>query len=205
MSKWIAFFGCIKHEYFNEVKDVLMQYPNEGYIISKEISLDAHKESEGQHMHFIVKMTEDDYHRFAKRIFKQRFGLRGRAQTDLPRQYGKVKHIENLERMKAYTLKDGHFETNLSEEEIVALQQLAHKKEHKGEFYDNLMKFLSIRFTNDPYADKGLSSLIIEYFIHHGEGRDPSRPAIERYSRLFITYFSSLSTDQKIEYLKLYL
>ena len=204
--KWIAFFGCIKHDYFEEVKDVLLQYPNEGYIISKEISLDAHKETHGHHIHFIVKMNEEDYHKFAKRIFKQRFGLRGRAQTDAPRQYGKVKHIENIARMKAYTLKDGHFETNLSDDEIVALQQLAFKKETKGDFYDGLMKYLQQHFSNDPYSqDRGLSSLIITYFITHGEGRDPSRPAVERYSRLFITYFSSLNVEQKIEYLKLYL
>lgn len=202
---WIAFFGCIKHEFYDEVKEVLLSYPHEGYIISREITMDAHHETAGQHMHFIIQMSKHDYHKFSKRIFKDRFGLRGRAQTDAPRQYGRVKHIDNIARMKAYTLKDGHFETNLSDEEIIALQQLAHSKQSQCNFYNSLMEYLQVNYKDDPYKDNGLVTNILNFYIIHGEGRDPSRPAIERYSRLFITYFSSLSNEQKIDYLKLYL
>jgi len=203
--EWLAFFGCIFHEHFDEVKEALLSYPNEGWIISKEISPDAHHETNGEHMHFLVKMSKDDYHKFANRIFKKRFCLRGRAIKDSPRQYGRVKHIENLERMKAYTLKDGHFETNMTEAEIEPLQQLAHEENQEARFKKALMKHLQDNYKDDPYSDNGLSHHILNFYITHGEGRDPSRSAVERYSRIFITYFSSLFNDAKVNYLKQYL
>ena len=36
---WIAFFGCIKHEFYDEVNEVLLSYSHEGYIISREITM----------------------------------------------------------------------------------------------------------------------------------------------------------------------
>ncbi len=203
--EWHAFFGAIEHQYFEEVKEVLLSYPNEGYIISKEVSPDAHIETKGEHIHFLVNMKPDDYHKFAIRIFKKRFALRGRATEGAPRQYGKVKHIENLERMKAYTLKDGHFETNLSEDEIPKLQQLAKEEDKESVFKANLMKYLQANYTPTLYDSTDLYTCILEYFIAKGEGRDPSRAAVQRYCRIFITYFSSFSTEAKIQYLKLYL
>ena len=199
-SEWLAFFATIKHEYFEEVKDVLLSYSSVGgYIISKEISSETHKETNGEHMHFIVRMSKDDYHRFSKRIFKDKFGLRGRAQTDLPRQYGRVKQIENLERMKAYTLKDGHFETNLSEEEIQHLVKLAAGCSKTIEFKDGLMNYLNEHWKgyNTP-----LKELVLMYHIEQDNGMDCSLSSIDRYIRLYILYFSGLSTEQKLDYLK---
>lgn len=203
--EWHAFFGAIKHEYFDEVKEVLLSYPNQGWIISKEVSVDAHVETHGEHMHFLVNMDKDSYHKFANRIFKKRFALRGRAIEGSPRQYGKVKHIDNLERMKAYTLKDGHFETNMTEDEILPLQKLAKEENAENLFKAGLMQYLKANYSCASYDEASLYTCILEYHILKGEGRDPSRQAVQRYCRIFITYHSKFNNEQKIEYLKLFL
>ena len=68
-------------------------------------------------------MADSDYHSFAQRVFKKKHGLRGRAVKGDPRQYGRLKHIENLQRLKAYTIKDGNYRTNLSDVEINTIKR----------------------------------------------------------------------------------
>ena len=107
---------------------ILREYDIGGYIVGLEKSENTHQETNGEHFHFCVEMTELDYNKYRKRCFIDKFGLRGQAKLGQPRQYGKVKQIENIVRMKAYTIKDGNFRTNLTETEIAGLGEIAFKK-----------------------------------------------------------------------------
>jgi len=57
-------------------------------------------------MHFLVDMSDKDYQAFAKRVFIDKYKLRGRATKDKPRQYGKVKKINSIKKALAYTIKE---------------------------------------------------------------------------------------------------
>jgi len=141
-TPWLAFFATIKHEHFDEIITILQEYNIQGYIVSRETSKSSHQDTEGQHMHFVVQMTSSDYKRFSDRIFIKRFKLRGRATKGLSRQYGKVNNIENLERMKAYTLKDGDFKTNLSTDEIDKLINIAFEKNEERAIRQEVLDYL---------------------------------------------------------------
>ena len=88
-------------------------------------------------------MKKKDYNAYVKRVFKDKFKLSGRAGNGEGRQYGRVKDIENIVKMKAYVLKDGNFRTNAPEDEIKELLTIAFKKDEKEteqrEFRDRLM------------------------------------------------------------------
>jgi len=52
-------------------------------------------------------MSKTDYHKFSKRVFTDKYKLRGKAIKDNPRQYGMVQGIRDKDKMIAYTIKDG--------------------------------------------------------------------------------------------------
>lgn len=141
----LAFFCAIKHENRKYILETLLEYNIGTYIIGYEIAKGAHAESDGEHIHFYVEMSTKDYHKYAKRVFKDKFKLQGQARGGRPRQYGKVKKIESLEHMKIYTVKDGNVDTNLSEKELKDIMEKSHEKEDTFNLRDmclNMMKKL---------------------------------------------------------------
>lgn len=129
--EYIAFFAVIPHTDFSYVEQTLKEYEIGEYIIAAETAQSSHNEKGGEHFHFLVQMQSKDYHNFSKRVFKDKYKLRGKATSDLPRQYGKVKEIRDFDRMAAYTIKDGNIRTNMSEEALQKFQQITFKKDEK--------------------------------------------------------------------------
>ena len=97
MTQYIGFMCHLPETEFDYLEETLKEYNIAGYII-------AHETQPYSHYHFICEMADSDYHSFAQRVFKKKHGLRGRAVKGDPRQYGRLKHIENLQRLKAYTI-----------------------------------------------------------------------------------------------------
>lgn len=201
-----AFFSAISHVHYDEVKGILLQYDLGKWIIAKEKTIDSHQESNGEHIHFWVEMTQKDYEAFAARVFIKRFKLRGRATKGNPRQYGKVKEIENQERMKAYTVKDGDFETNMSDEEIQKLCDKSFKKVENIDIFEKVMGNLrKVEFDNIYDGYKGRLQLeILRTHIREDVRKDLSKLAIDRYIRLFILYHSNLSEEAKLEFFNIF-
>lgn len=136
---WMAFFFAIRHDEFDYIESTLMEYAIGGYIIAAETSAGVHKDTDGEHFHFCVQMTDTDYHSFSKRL-KVKYSLSGRATVNTSRQYGKVKEIENLELMKAYTIKSGNIRSNLTEEELEHLKGKSYEKNEKKTFEKELIE-----------------------------------------------------------------
>lgn len=151
--------GALDHSHFDYLENTLKEYDIGSYIVSAEVSSTSHEATKGQHFHFLVEMTDQDYTRFSKRVFIDKFKLRGRAVKGLPRQYGKVKQIENLEQMKRYTVKDGNFRTNLTDTEIEELVENSFQKDEKKKIQDELMDVLQEQFHNLEWFD-------VRYGIH---------------------------------------
>ncbi len=150
---YIAFMGALDHSHFDYLEETLKEYDIGSYIIAHEVSTASHVETKGHHFHFLVQMNDQDYTRFAKRVFIDKFKLRGRAVKGLPRQYGKINKIENLERMKSYTVKDGDVRTNLTDTEIERLLENSFQKEEKRKITDELLEILQEQFHNLEWFD----------------------------------------------------
>ena len=222
-----AFMAVIEHKYAHEIKEILSQYDIGKYIIAKETSKTAHTETNGEHFHFIVEMTDKDYHRFSKRLFIDRFNLRGRATKDKPRQYGKVKQIDNLEKMKSYTLKENDYDSNLSDEELKILFERSYKKKDEIDEQEELFRYLGENIkleTIDKYNGKQhyqdglvhpewehneyinycrLCKGVIQFYIETNKSRRGlTRASVEGIVRKYIMYiYDEMDNDHKAEWI----
>lgn len=141
--KFLAFMAVIPHSEIDYIEDVLQEYNTvTNYLISLETTPTAHLDNSGQHMHFLVDMSPKDYATFADRLFRKKYHLRGQAKKGLPRQYGKLREIHDLEKMGAYTVKDGNIRTNMSDQTIARWSALSFKKDDEIDFREKLYQYL---------------------------------------------------------------
>ncbi|AXQ65312.1 MAG: hypothetical protein [Circular genetic element sp.] len=124
-TDYIAFMCHTTHEMYDYLEDTLQEYDIGTYFIGYE-------PQPYEHFHFLVQMTEKDYGRYRKRVFIDKLKLRGKAGDGIARQYGKVSKIEDLEKLKSYTVKEGQFRTNLENtEELQAIVDNSFSKQEK--------------------------------------------------------------------------
>lgn len=150
---WIAFFFAVRHTEFDYLIETMLEYDVGDYIVAAETApAGVHTATDGQHFHFCCQMTDEDYHKFSKRI-KTKYGLSGQSRNGKVRGYGKVTKIDNLEHMKAYTVKDGNIRTNLEQTELEALREQSYKKEEKKALEKELLEWL---YTINALSDRPL-------------------------------------------------
>jgi len=132
-DKTIMFMAHIPIADMSNVVSTLLEYQSVGkYMVSAE-------ETPYQHLHFLVEMDSKDYTRFAKRVFIDKYKLRGQAgrkgtkDEGKPRQYGKVKTIQDIYKASVYTAKEGNLCTNLSDDLVKKIIEESYKKKDKGE------------------------------------------------------------------------
>jgi len=143
--KELMFMAHIDHEHIDYVEETLNNYDVGQYLIGLEGN-NSPVQGCYEHMHFLVEMDEKDYHKFSKRVFKDKFNLRGRATKGAPRQYGKIKHIDDVENAKTYTVKDGNVRTNMKQEELQKYIEKSYEKVEKQEFLDEIVEELEKRY-----------------------------------------------------------
>jgi len=152
-----AQYSSYKEPTIDLLKRDLLYYKDKikKYVITHEIATDGtHEETKGSHFHFMVQMTKEDYHNFCKRVFIDKYKLRGRAIKGKPRQYGKTKDIRNVDKALSYTVKQidlgkDTIRTNMDKEEIEFAFANSFKPSKKKNEYDELMKHLGkLNLTN---------------------------------------------------------
>lgn len=215
---WCAFFCEATHDKAPVALDVIAKYCKSGkirrYVMSAETAEGSHLDTSGQHFHFACEMTDVAYHSFAKTLFIDKFKLKngGRGQK-AGNKYGKVEKIKSLDRILGYTLKDGTFWSNMSEEDIKYYRQFgfqkkkSYKKELKDDF-EELMAHISAQYSHQSamaYIDKDLvgpelKKIIFMYHLKKQEKRkDLSRVQLDRLIRLWIMYYSPFEDELKYE------
>ncbi len=128
--KYQMFMAHIPTNDISSVEQILLTYKIGQYLICGETT-------PYDHLHFMVEMTDTTYHAFSKRLFKDKYKLRGRAVKGKARQYGKQKKIKDLEKALAYTVKmykqhPDLCKTNMTNETIHKYVELSYlKKEEK--------------------------------------------------------------------------
>jgi hypothetical protein len=129
---WTAFMAHIPHADADVIRQDLERLETK-YIMGLEVS-------SYEHIHFLVLMTNKEYAGMAKRVFIDKYKLKGRwwrtpDGITHPRQYGKEKEIRDLEKYAKYTIKDQNFLSNMSENEIedIIKDKIENVKNTKGE------------------------------------------------------------------------
>jgi len=130
--KWQVFMAHINH---SEKMYLMEQLTTFKYLFGMEYS-------GYEHFHFLVEMSDKEYHSFSKRVFKDKYQLRGRATKGAPRQYGKERKIRDIQKVARYTCKDKNVETNMTEAELEDIlgQKLEECENTKTESMDNIKK-----------------------------------------------------------------
>lgn len=150
-TNWVAFMCHLPRTEFDYLEQELEESNVQRAIISFEVS---NKGTE--HFHFLVQHQEDDlkfYDNFRKRNFIDKYKLRGQPKKDLPRQYGKVREIEELDKMASYTVKDEDFRViNIQQEEIDDMIDNAFNKTDKVK----LLKEKMIEFVEHKLIKGGM-------------------------------------------------
>jgi hypothetical protein len=133
LKKSIMFMAHIPLKDISNVVTTLLGYSSvKRYMVCGE-------DKPYEHIHFLVEMSKTDYSAYAKRVFIDKYKLRGRAKKDLCRQYGKVKKIDDIYGAMCYTLKEGNEKmryTNLDPKIIKKLLEDSFKKEEIDKLYE---------------------------------------------------------------------
>lgn len=89
------------------------------------------------HYHYLVWFTEKNYNAFIKKV-REKYKLRGKAQKNLRKQYGRLKQIDDLEKLQSYMMKDQetgdkYWKLNISNEDLEKFQKSSFKKDNQTE------------------------------------------------------------------------
>lgn len=203
-----AFMAHIPEDEFDYLEEVLLEYNVVKYLI-------AHETTPYQHFHFVVEFENEPdkhYHNFSKRVFKDKYKLNGQAKAGKARQYGCLKKIENLEKMCAYTLKDGNFRTNMEQTDIEKYIKISSETTKYKTFREKLLEHLQTKkFTNkvpnydyflnhteEESLEKKVKKEVIHYFIENQETNIKlSKSFIENIYIEYLLKDKTLSLDEK--------
>lgn len=191
--EYIAFMCAAFHINYDYLEQTLKEYPIGLYLIAAEVTKDSHKETNGEHFHFLVQMTDSDYHKFSKRAFKDKLNLRGIARDGFPRQYGRVKKIEDISRMAAYTIKQGNIRTNMTESQLNAYKAVTFTAKEQMSFEEELYEYM----VNNNKKESGaiiiefplLATQVITFTRQHKSKQYINRQKIDKYVRYYQTHY----------------
>lgn len=153
-DNWVAFMAHIAETEFDTIEEILKEYNPQRYIIALE-------KEPYNHYHFMVQIENPEkfYTKYRKRVFIDKYKLRGQAKKELCRQYGKVKDIEDLEKMASYTIKNEDFRVyNIEQEELDNLIDKAFNKTDK----EKLLKDRMIQ-----YVEEEIKKGNLDYNVEH--------------------------------------
>lgn len=202
-----AFMAHLPHSDHDSIISKLKEYEIGSYLIGYE-------NEPYEHYHFLVQMTTATYHTFSKSLFKDKYNLRGQARNGLPRQYGKLKKIEDLEKMASYTIKSGNITSNMPQDEIDKYFSKSFQKTEKKKLYQEVFENIEskqcieiLRFmdsygqpsgNNIPKIIKNIKLLIINY-LRINTDINMCRSNVLSYTQFFFKNTSHYSSDEKDE------
>lgn len=221
-----AFYVACPQDKFQLVCDVINQEKPDHYMVCSEVSLTAHQDTSGHHIHVLASLTDKQYRRIIHNL-KRDLNLRGRATGGCSRSYGKVKMIRDLFKMGAYTLKQ-HLDpqnpnsliyTNFPDSVVQDMLAASYMKQDLEDFHlPQLFEYISDNFNdieernnkrystekNCPYQfiqeDFIIKEAILEFFRHNELSKFPSRSKVNHYATLWAIHHSGWDMSKVIYY-----
>ena len=145
----------------------------------------AYESKPYEHYHVVAEdLSKNAWVNFRQNILIQKLQLRGRATKDLPRQYGKLKNIEDIDKIISYTIKDGEYikseNFEITDEQI----KNSFKKHDKKEAIEDLQLYIKTKTLNTfgnikDYSEFKLKCQIVDY-IRDETNQNPTRHRIEK-------------------------
>lgn len=204
----------ISRSEFDHIEKKLVEYEVGGYLIGFE-------KEPYDHFHILAQLPSKKHWTNFQKHLVERYSLRGRAQKDQPRQYGTLKTIKDLEKLKSYTIKDGDYRSNLKEAELQAYFDKSFKKENERQFIDDLIEHLDaieedifkMKYIQAPihnghsvsqtiYSDENIKKLMINFALN--KEVKTSRIKVGNWFSQYIERTKRLDHESKINYLYKY-
>lgn len=204
-----AFMAHIPLTEFDYLEEIIKEYNIVKYLI-------AYENEPYEHFHFVIEFHDEpdkNYHNFCKRVFKDKYKLRGQAKKNQPRQYGCLKKVENLERMCAYTIKDGNFRTNMEQTDIDNYIAISKETTKFHNFRDKIIEHLNNQNYHNPthsffYSadtdslEKKCKKEVINYFLKHQETNKNMKLTKSFVENIYLEYLvktNKLTLEEKTE------
>lgn len=134
----MEYYGAVFHIKQSEhkaIENILLEYDVGIYLIGHEIEPFSH-------FHIVAQLpTKNHWTNFQKKLIED-YDLRGKPKKGKPRQYGAITKIRDIEKLKAYSVKEGNVLTNMSALEFQHYIDMSYKKENNRKFFDALMEYL---------------------------------------------------------------
>lgn len=131
-------YACVFHlpiTEFDNLEKILLEYDVGEYLIGHEVSPFSH-------FHLVVQLPcKKQWNAFQKRVI-ERYDLRGKATKGKARQYGALKQIHDIEKLKAYTVKQKNVKTNMKAEDFKKYIEASYTSANNRGFYEKVLEHL---------------------------------------------------------------
>jgi hypothetical protein len=214
MEYYAGMFHIEKTEYDHIEKTLIEEYSVGGYLI-------GHEAKPYSHFHILAQFPNKKLWTNYQKHLIERYHLRGKPKNGKPRQYGAIKTIRDLEKLKSYTIKDGDYRSNLSESDLKQYFDKSFKKENDKTFCDELIEHLDnikedifkkkhiiistsavSAQSRTIYEDEIIKKLMIQYALT--QGVKTSRIKVQNWYTQYIERTDRLTQEQKLDYLYKY-
>lgn len=199
---------AISHDLFQVQELETYLDPSASYVLAKETTKSAHKETQGQHFHAYVEMTDKQYDSFRKTILVKKYNLSGQARNGKPRQYGRIKSIKDETKMLQYTCKDNNLITrNIDLEKIQEAIKNSYKKQDRKDFITEMMDYLGKTTYQEEqeqfngqvewqFKPRLVEYQIIKYYIENKINKPVSKATLRSLTTRYMMYHT---TDADID------
>ncbi|MBA7544657.1 hypothetical protein ES705_37018 [subsurface metagenome] len=142
--------------------DILKPYIKDGVFLL------AYEAEPRPHYHCLADLDTKAYNAFVATILRTKWNLRGKAQKGLPKQYGRVLGIKKPDKMLAYTMKQGIYQTNIPDETLIPFKEMAYTKDKATDDRELRDKCLLALEEGTPIkSDERLKIKIIKWMLEN--------------------------------------
>lgn len=196
-SDYIACMFHLDEIHYDHLETTLKEYDIGNYII-------GHEKTPYSHFHIMFQGTEKIYSAFSKRIV-EKFDLRGRAAKGKSKEYGKVKQIENVTKMAAYTVKDGNVRSNMTQEELDKYKQMSYQAKEQIKMVNKIVASLLKDYTIMTEDDTVKLRIVQEIITNTKEDFYFTKSLVEKIFMIFLRKCDcSASTQTQVIFNYLY-
>lgn len=137
-----GFMAHIPAKEIDIVENMIKEYPE---VVTYLIGIEKEPY---EHMHFVITHTNPKfYHKFSKKLFKDKYNLKGKWYKidgkTYPRQYGKIKEVNDYEKLCSYCVKDGNIRSNMPQNELDDFVKKSYKKSELEGYYMQILQKLN--------------------------------------------------------------
>lgn len=190
-----TFYGYagIKREEKNNIIKLIKQYQFNWILIGMESKDNVHHLTNGDHVHFLYETSRKTHDAFKKALIRA-YNLGSKNQPNKSSYGFPKKPIEDMQRLKAYTLKElDYYTEGLSEDEIELLKTISFPKEEARDYSKEAAEYLHSNLSEFQLTDEYDEDYnLINCRLHNFDFR--------MMENIIFRYFRKVNKDKVITY-----